>query len=178
MCGELPPVHSRNPSHCFTNTVRGLAAGFAIAIGVLLSLLDPIAGGVASTFPAIVLTVVVSLHLSQPDGVVLGALGPMMLGVFSVTIYVILFAYLFIPFYRLIGDPWGALAIDVLISYLASIVTISLPAGLFLQWINKWNFSNSQGGVDDYTRIEPAREDASEIEAPADKPNSSPSSGR
>lgn len=67
---------------------RGLAAGTAIGLAVYLSGLGmPLLAGLSSVFPAIFLTTMVGLWLSQGSDVPLGAAGPMLLGSTSVAVY-------------------------------------------------------------------------------------------
>jgi hypothetical protein len=67
---------------------RGLAAGAAIGLAVFLSGLGlPLLAGLSSVFPAIFLTTMVGLWLSQGPDVPLGAAGPMLLGSTSVAVY-------------------------------------------------------------------------------------------
>ena len=67
---------------------RGLAAATAIGLAVYLSGLGlPLLAGLSSVFPAIFLTTMVGLWLSQGPDVPLGAAGPMLLGSTSVSVY-------------------------------------------------------------------------------------------
>ena len=86
--------------------LRGLAAGSAIAASVWIAGLGlPFISGMVSVFPAIFLTTMVSLWISQGADVPVGATGPMMLGSASVSIY----ALLCIPFFATLGPWWGSL---------------------------------------------------------------------
>ena len=67
---------------------RGLAAATAIGLAVYLSGLGlPLLAGLSSVFPAIFMTTMVGLWLSQGPDVPLGAAGPMLLGSTSVAVY-------------------------------------------------------------------------------------------
>ena len=67
---------------------RGLAAAAAIGLAVYLSGLGlPLLAGLSSVFPAIFMTTMVGLWLSQGPDVPLGAAGPMLLGSTSVSVY-------------------------------------------------------------------------------------------
>ena len=71
--------------------LRGLLAAVAIAVSVWLAARGgAIAAGVASCFPAIFFTTMVSLWVSQGHAVPAGAAGPMMLGSVSVAVYALL----------------------------------------------------------------------------------------
>lgn len=103
---------------------RGLLAATAIGTSVLVAATgQPLLAGIASVFPAIFLTTMLSLWLSQGQAVPVGAVGPMMLGSTSVATYA-LAASLALP---ALG-PWGALP-----AWLLATLGVSLPAGLWLR---------------------------------------------
>lgn len=103
---------------------RGLLAATAIGASVLVAATgQPLLAGIASVFPAIFLTTMLSLWLSQGQAVPVGAVGPMMLGSTSVATYALL-ASLALP---ALG-PWGALP-----AWLLATLGVSLPAGLWLR---------------------------------------------
>jgi len=105
---------------------RGLLAAVAIAGAVTLaSVAGPLISGVASVFPAIFLTSMVSLWWSQGEAVQGGAVGPMMLGSTSVSAYA-LFAASLLP---LFGVVWGSL-----MAWALAFVVITVPAFGWLQW--------------------------------------------
>ena len=105
---------------------RGALAATAVGFAVFLSSLGiAILAGMASVFPAIFLTTMVSVWLAQGHSVQAGAVGPMMLGSSSVSGYALLCAW----FFPLLGPSLGALAAWVL-----SVVTCS---GLALWWMRQ-----------------------------------------
>ena len=72
-------------------SIRGIAAGLAIAFCLFLAELElPFLAGLASAFPAIFLTSMVALWLSQGPQVPRGAAAPMMLGGASVSVYALI----------------------------------------------------------------------------------------
>ncbi|MEC8258455.1 MAG: hypothetical protein VXZ94_04620 [Candidatus Thermoplasmatota archaeon] len=72
-------------------SIRGIAAGLAIAFCLFLAELGlPFLAGLASAFPAIFLTSMVALWLSQGPQVPRGAAAPMMLGGASVSVYALI----------------------------------------------------------------------------------------
>ncbi len=74
---------------------RGAMAAGAIGLAVWLSSQgNDLAAGLASVFPAIFVTTMTSLWLSQGEAVQAGAVGPMMLGSGSVAAYALLAAWL------------------------------------------------------------------------------------
>ena len=103
---------------------RGLLAGLAVGFSAWISGLGlPILAGMASVFPAIFLTTMVSIWLSQGEAVQSGAVGPMMLGSSSVGAYALLCIWTF-PF----GTTTGTL-----LAWTLAISTTSVPAWWWLQ---------------------------------------------
>jgi len=102
---------------------RGVFA--AAAIGTSIALADiagPLVAGVAAVFPAIFLTTMVSIWLAQGEDVQAGAVGPMMLGSTSVSVYALASAWLFPQL-----GPWlGSAGAWVL-----SIVLVSIPCWMW-----------------------------------------------
>jgi len=104
---------------------RGVLAAAAIAGAVsLASIAGPTVSGIASVFPAIFLTSMVSLWWSQGETVQGGAVGPMMLGASSVSAYA-LFAAVCLPRF---GMWAGGLA-----AWLLAVGTVTVPAFLWLR---------------------------------------------
>ena len=100
-------------------------AAFAIGVAVLLSSLGyPLLSGLASVFPAIFLTTMVALWISQDSSVSIGAAGPMMLGGASVAV----FALIAMIAYPAIGVIFG-----IIIAWIASILLWSVPTYFFLR---------------------------------------------
>jgi hypothetical protein len=103
---------------------RGLMA--SIAIGVCVVIADcggDVAAGVASVFPAIFMTTMVSLWLDQGEAVPIGAAGPMILGSTSVCLYALASIWTVQAF----GIGWGSLG-----AWIFALVASSLPAGVWL----------------------------------------------
>ena len=116
-----PGINKVGPLTLF---LRGLAAGSAIAASVWIAGLGlPFISGMVSVFPAIFLTTMVSLWISQGADVPVGATGPMMLGSASVSIY----ALLCIPLFVSLGPWWGSFA-----SWALAVGLYSLPAGFWI----------------------------------------------
>ena len=126
-CSRRPPAPSAKRAVRGAVLIsRGLLAGAAIGVAVwMVNVAGPIAAGVASVFPAIFLTTMVSLSLAHGDRVQVGAVGPMMLGSSSVSAYALLAAWL-IP---AIGLTTGAVA-----AWMLGVLTTTLPAWL---WLNR-----------------------------------------
>ena len=105
---------------------RGSAAALAIGCAVWLSSLSyAMISGLVSTFPAIFLTSMVALWLSQGQDVPQGAAGPMMLGGASVAVYAIVAMWLF---------PLYGVVIGSILTWVISVGGWTVPAYLFLQW--------------------------------------------
>jgi hypothetical protein len=105
--------------------IRGVLAGTAIGVAITLSHLGALAG-IASVFPAIFLTTMVSVWISQGEAVQGGSVGPMMLGSTSVSV----FAMLAIVLFPIVNPLWGAI-----ICWFLSVLLISLPTALWLKRI-------------------------------------------
>ena len=104
---------------------RAALAAAAIGAAVLTAkLAGPVVAGLAAVFPAIFLTTMVSLWISQGAAVQGAAVGPMMLGSASVSAYA-LFAALLLP--RL-GGPAGSVT-----SWLLAVGLVTVPAALALR---------------------------------------------
>ena len=131
MCGVLACVKSP-PAPRGTRKVgvwallaRGALA--MAAIGGAISLASSggaIAAGIASVFPAIFITTMVSLWWSQGEAVQVGAVGPMMLGATSVAAFAVLSAWAF---------PFLGVFLGVVFSWVASAVLITIPSVLWLR---------------------------------------------
>jgi hypothetical protein len=125
-CRNAPPA-PRGTRHVgvLTLLARGLLA--AAAVGTAVWLADKggaVAAGIVAVFPAIFLTTMVSLWLSQGEAVPVGAVGPMMLGSTSVATYALLAAVL-MPALGL--GPGSAL------SWLIAATCVTVPAWLWLE---------------------------------------------
>jgi len=104
---------------------RGTLAALAIAGAVsLAAVAGPTVSGIASVFPAIFLTSMVSLWWSQGETVQGGAVGPMMLGASSVSAYA-LFAAVCLPRLGMVGGGLAAWGLAV--------TTVTVPAFLWLR---------------------------------------------
>ena len=104
---------------------RGVLAGCCIVTSIWLSGKGlPLISGIASVFPAIFLTTMIALWLSQGEAVQAGAVGPLMLGSASVAVYALL-ATMTLPTWGLV---WGSVA-----AWLGSVALVSVPAHAWLQ---------------------------------------------
>ena len=121
---EVPAPKGKRPVSLVVLLSRGLLAGCAVGCSAWISSLGfPILAGMASVFPAIFLTTMVSIWLSQGEAVQAGAVGPMMLGSSSVALY----ALLCIVTLPSLGGLWG-----VLVAWIAAVLLVSLPAWWWL----------------------------------------------
>lgn len=125
-CRALPPApRGLRPVGWGVLLARGLLAALAVGGAVLIARDGhPLLAGLASVFPAIFTTTMVSLWLSQGEAVPTGAVGPMMLGSASVAAFA-LAAALLVP--RLGPGLGEGLA------WLLAVLGTSLPAGLWLR---------------------------------------------
>ncbi len=123
--GRRPAPAGSNPVSMGTYLARGLLAALAIGLAVALAgISGPVIAGIVSIFPAIFITTVVALWLSQGETVPSGAVGPMMLGSTSVSAFA-LFAAAIMP---VLGVAAGAVA-----AWLAAVALVTVPAWLLLQ---------------------------------------------
>lgn len=85
MCWSLPPTPpGKNKVKWYNHMFRGVAAFFALFVcGILSQSGLGVAAGAMGTFPAIFLTAMVSVSLSQRAEVAAGAIGPLILGSMS-----------------------------------------------------------------------------------------------
>jgi len=102
---------------------RGIFAAIAIGASIALSdIAGPLVAGVAAVFPAIFLTTMVSIWLAQGEDVQAGAVGPMMLGSTSVSVYALASVWLFPALGPALGSG-GA--------WILSIVLVSVPCWMW-----------------------------------------------
>ena len=106
-------------------SIRGIAAGLAIAACLVLTEIGlPFVAGLASAFPAIFLTSMVALWLSQGPQVPQGAAAPMMLGGASVSVYALLAMWSLPSFGIFIGS---------IIAWFGAVGLWTIPAFLLLR---------------------------------------------
>ncbi len=117
---------------------RGVLAAGAIAGAIwLASAGGAIAAGIASVFPAIFITAMVSLWWSQGEAVQAGAVGPMMLGAASVGAFAVFSAWTF---------PTMGILLGSIVSWFASAAVVTVPAVWWLRSMTaKENKMKEQG---------------------------------
>jgi hypothetical protein len=104
---------------------RGVLAAVAIGTAVALSTVaGPVIAGIVSIFPAIFLTTMLALWVSQGEAVPVGAVGPMMLGSTSVSAFALVAATVM---------PLTGPAVGALLAWLGSVLLVTLPAWIFLE---------------------------------------------
>lgn len=120
----LPAPGGSRPVPRRVLALRGLLAAVAIGAAVLLGQQGaPLLAGLASVFPAVFLTMMVSLWLAQGEAVPIGAVGPIVIGSASVAVYALAAALCF----PLVGPVAGALA-----AWVCGVVLGTLPAARWL----------------------------------------------
>lgn len=104
---------------------RGVFAGLAIFVSVLAGRTSSVLAGILAAFPAIFLTTMVAVWLAQGEAVTTGAVGPMMLGSSSVSVYAMLYS-------MLVGTAgkWGSMVL----CWPLSVLVTSVPIVLYLRW--------------------------------------------
>ena len=106
-------------------SIRGIAAGLAIAACLVLAEIGlPFVAGLASAFPAIFLTSMVALWISQGQQVPQGAAAPMMLGGASVSVYALLAMWSLPTFGIILGS---------VIAWFGAVGLWTIPAFLLLR---------------------------------------------
>ena len=129
---HVPAPKGSKPVGPLTLVARGALAAVAIgAASGLAGLGSPLLAGMASVFPAIFLTTMVSLWWSQGSAVPLGAVGPMILGSGAVSAYALIAAAA-IP---ALGGPVGAV-----LSWVGAALCVTAPAWW---WLNRRTVSES-----------------------------------
>jgi len=122
-----PAGRKKVPKYVFA--LRGLFCGGVVFTSVVLARFGgPTIGGVASVFPAIFLTTMISLWLSQGERVVLGSTNSIMMGFAGTWMFSFPASYLcFSP----VGRVWGMI--------IAFVISLSYAVGLgfFLRWWQK-----------------------------------------
>ncbi|MBM76816.1 MAG: hypothetical protein CMK59_15525 [Proteobacteria bacterium] len=124
-CWNNPPSPKGSKAvSLMTLFLRGCLAATAIVISVLLAQSgSPLLAGIASVFPAIFLTTMVSVWISQGEAVQAGAVGPMMLGSSAVSAYALIAIFSFSMF-----GPW----VGALIAWGASVFFCSVPIAFWM----------------------------------------------
>ena len=125
-CTSAPPApKGKQRVGPLTLAARGLLAAVAIGVAVVLAQVGgPIAAGLAAVFPAIFLTTMVSLWLSQGQAVQIGAVSPMMLGSGSVSAFAVLAAW---------AVPAMGPAAGTATAWLGAVGLVTAPAALWLR---------------------------------------------
>ena len=131
---DVPAPTGKRPVTFLQYCSRGLVAGCAIGLSLVISSVSPVAGGVASVFPSITTTTMVTLWLQQGRQVPAGAAGPMMLGNVAVSSFCVLLAVLY-PLMDMAGVPLPlTLSALCLLCYVLSTTFVSIPIFALLQW--------------------------------------------
>ena len=106
-------------------SIRGVAAAIAIGTALILAQIgQPLVAGLASAFPAIFLTSMVALWISQGVTVPQGAAAPMMLGGASVAVYALVVMW---------SIPGYGILLGSVIAWVLSVGLWSIPAFLLLR---------------------------------------------
>jgi len=126
----------KNPVSRTTLVFRGLLAGIAVFVAIMLTMVNDVAAGIAMTFPSIFCTTMISLWISQDSAVSVGAIGPLILGSVSVPFYSMLFCLCVIVLQSEIRSYGFVLALSAFIGWFGSIIGISFPSYVLLQFKN------------------------------------------
>ncbi len=120
-----PSTSPRKPVPWYMILSRGVLAALAIVAAILMGQIHPIVAGITSIFPAIFLTSMVSLWISQGEAVPLAAIGPLALGSGSVSLYCLV---------AMVAIPYFSIVSGVCFSWLVSIVFHTVPCYFYIKW--------------------------------------------
>lgn len=125
-CLDAPPAPAGGRRVApLTLAARGVLAALAIGGAVTLARTQgPLIAGMASVFPAIFLTTMTSLWVSQGQAVPLGAVGPMILGATSVGVYALA---------AIVTFPWLGPAPGAAAAWVLGVTLASAPAAAWLR---------------------------------------------
>jgi len=105
---------------------RAVLAAVAIGTAIWIAKVGGgLAAGVASVFPAIFITTMVALWISQGEQVQGGAVGPMMLGASSVAAFALL---------SVLTYPTLGLVLGAVVAWLGAVALTSVPAYAWVRW--------------------------------------------
>ena len=105
---------------------RGLLAAMAVGASLIIASSGfEVAAGIASVFPAIFLTTMVSLWWSQGQAVPLGAVGPIVLGSIVVSAYALLAIWTI--------DAFGV-GVGTIVAWVGAVLVCSVPSAF---WLNR-----------------------------------------
>ena len=126
-CRRNPPAPKQKRAIGLPTLIaRGILAGAAIGLSVWLGTQGiPLIAGLAAVFPAIYMTTMVALWFSHGEAVGAGAIGPMMLGGTSVSLFAWVAAWT-IP-------TWG-IVVGCGAAWFAAVTLITVPAW---RWLNQ-----------------------------------------
>jgi hypothetical protein len=125
-CWAAPPAPAgTNAVGVSALLARGALAAMAIGGSVWLAGLgSPLLAGMASVFPAIFMTTMVSLWLAQGESVPVGAVGPMILGSTSVAVFALVSVW---------SVPSTGILFGIGLAWVVSVGLASVPAALWLR---------------------------------------------
>jgi len=122
----IPAPKGTRKVSIFALVSRGLLAAVAVGASVIIASSGfEVAAGIASVFPAIFLTTMVSLWWSQGQAVPLGAVGPIVLGSVVVSTYALLAIWTI--------DSFGV-ATGTIVAWVGSVLVCSIPSAI---WLNR-----------------------------------------
>ncbi|PRP83866.1 hypothetical protein PROFUN_08897 [Planoprotostelium fungivorum] len=125
-----PAPSGKKKTHWVLLIARGVTAATAVMCASLLATVSGLAAGMASVFPAIYSTTMITVWFVQGESVTNGAVGPMMLGGVSVTSFALNMTWL-IP---LLGP-----ALAALVAFCLSVVVVSIPLMLLMRFLSSRN---------------------------------------
>lgn len=118
--------------------LRGCLSGLFVFCAVNIAHLSPVAAAMATAFPAVFGTIMLSLYVHQGPAVQGGATGPLILGALSIAAYVNVFAFS--------ASTLGSIPACV-IAYGFALSCVSLPVSHFLYWRRHGGGATSSGAA-------------------------------
>jgi len=115
-----------------SHLLRFVLGAVTTVAAILLSELNEYIGGLAITFPSVILTALTSLWVTHSDTVAVSAAAPMMVGSTSSSIYSLYFAWV-IPHLEFYFGPIGGVITAALSSWFVCTFLFSLPCAILLR---------------------------------------------
>ena len=136
---RMPPApKGARPVDWRTQLARGVLAFAAVSAAVLAAHAAPALAGILAVWPAVFLTTMVAMWISQGEAVQAGAVSPMVLGMTA--------PMLFCGLACVAYPRWGAWR-GCLVSWLAAVLSGTVPLTLYVRWRVRCAGGNGNSGA-------------------------------
>ncbi|KAK4538101.1 hypothetical protein CDCA_CDCA16G4126 [Cyanidium caldarium] len=136
---RMPPApKGARPVDWRTQLARGLLAFAAVSAAVLAAHAAPALAGILAVWPAVFLTTMVAMWISQGEAVQAGAVSPMILGMTA--------PMLFCGLACVTYPRWGAWR-GCVVSWLAAVLSGTVPLALYVRWRVRCGGVNGDSGA-------------------------------